>query len=96
MSEQQQISVQVGRTQNGLVAIAKNNEISIALPPRVALQLAAQLVKHSSIILAGATMIDDAILQVEQEEAKKNGGNRLESRTDSPEVPPVDENELKE
>lgn len=59
----QQMSLQVGRSTNGMVVIARDQKPVVIAPPRYALQIAAALTKHASILIAGVAMIDDAIEQ---------------------------------
>jgi hypothetical protein len=59
----QQMSLQVGRSENGMVVIARDQKPVVIAPPHYALQIAAALTKHASILIAGTAMIDDAIEQ---------------------------------
>jgi hypothetical protein len=75
MAKKEQFTLQVGRTDQGHVVIAKNQEPVVIMPPRVALQMAAQIVKHASVIVSGAQMIDDAIAQLDKKLQSEDNGD---------------------
>lgn len=67
----EQGSIQVGRSKDGLIAVGKDNELVFIMKPADAMLLCAELLKHASIIIAGASMVDEAI-----ERAENNGDDK--------------------
>jgi hypothetical protein len=59
--KQEQHSIQIGRTKDGMVVVGKDNEPIIFMKAPEALMMAAELLKHAAIVTSGATMVADAI-----------------------------------
>ena len=70
-------TLQVGRTDKGHVVVGKDNKPIIFLYPAEALMMAGELLKHASVILSGAKMVEDALMDTGQKDGDGEGKSKI-------------------